>query len=274
MLLETSQIHSLPPLQPLPWTICPPLAAAVASCLVRTLPLCCVPPLRSCPSALLEPLTDRWLSGRFPSAWELLPKMGNQGASVLTERGNDAGPPKPQKFSSQPYPTTRPVPQPSITQRGSPRLAGKASWWLWRWLGPWRNPELTDFKRLWHLTDTGLSAGSTTSQSEPTPDFARATRTTRRLTTGCLRTPMGRLTFGAKEGIPKCRSWRCRTWTVRRGAWATAPTEAGGAGGQVGGAGGQVGGPQRRFSFSGSSTSQVALPYRISLRCGRCGFDP
>ena len=85
---------------------------------------------------------------------------------------------------------------------------------------------------------------------------------------------MGRLTFGAKEGIPKCRSWRCRTWTVRRGAWATAPTEAGGAGGLVGGAGGQVGGPQRRFSFSGSSTSQVALPYRISLRCGRCGFDP
>ena len=87
---------------------------------------------------------------------------------------------------------------------------------------------------------------------------------------------MGRLTFGAKEGIPKCRSWRCRTWTVRRGAWATAPTEAGGAGGQVGGAGGQVGGaggqvggPQRRFSFSGSSTSQVALPYRISLRCVR-----
>ena len=44
--------------------------------------------------------------------------------------------------------------------------------------------------------------------------------------------------------------------------------------GRVGGAGGQVGGPQRRFSFSGSSTSQVALPYRISLRCGRCGFDP
>ena len=80
---------------------------------------------------------------------------------------------------------------------------------------------------------------------------------------------MGRLTFGAKEGIPKCRSWRCRTWTVRRGAWATAPTEAGGAGGPVGGAGGQVGGPQRRFSFSGSSTSQVALPYRISLRCVR-----
>ena len=72
----------------------------------------------------------------------------------------------------------------------APELAGKAAQRLWRWLGPWRNPELSDFKRLRHLSDTGLSAGSTTSQSEP-PDFARATGTARRLTTDCLRTPMG-----------------------------------------------------------------------------------
>ena len=49
----------------------------------------------------------------------------------------------------------------------APELAGKAAQRLWRWLGPWRNPELNDFKRLRHLSDMGLSAGSTTSQSEP-----------------------------------------------------------------------------------------------------------
>lgn len=73
LLLETSQIRSLPLLQPLPWTICPPLAAAVASCLVCTPPPCCVLPLEILP-ILLEPLTDRWLSGKLPSALGVTPQ--------------------------------------------------------------------------------------------------------------------------------------------------------------------------------------------------------
>ena len=83
---------------------------------------------------------------------------------------------------------------------------------------------------------------------------------------------MGRLTLGAREGIPKWRSWSCRTWTMRTGACARVPTVVGGAGRQVGGAGWQVGGAAEAFLVSLSVVPR--LPRWLSRNAGAAGSIP